>query len=65
MIHSIECANPWFLTLLSVLLLLPLMLRRSLAGFGRAQRITCTLVRALLLALIILALAGVRALLPS
>ena len=65
MIHSVEFASPWFLALLAVLLLLPLFLRRSLAGFGRAQRIVCTLVRALLLVLVILALAGVRALMPS
>ncbi|MEO6740300.1 MAG: VWA domain-containing protein, partial [Chthoniobacteraceae bacterium] len=65
MIATIEFSNPWFLALLVVLVILPLVLRRSLAGFGRAQRITCMLVRALLLALIVLALAGVRALLPS
>ncbi len=65
MTHSFECANPWFLALLVVLVVLPLVLRRSLAGFGRTQRIACMIVRALLLALIVLALAGVRALLPS
>ena len=65
MTHSIECASPWFIALLAALLFLPLVLRRSLAGFGRAQRITCVVIRALLLALIVLALAGVRALLPS
>ena len=62
---AVEFANPWFLTLLAVLVMLPVLLRRSLAGFSRAQRIVCTLVRALLLTLIILALAGMRALLPS
>ena len=61
----IEFANPWFLALLAVLVLLPLALRRSLAGFSRAQRIVCMLARALLLVLVILALAGVRALLPA
>ena len=65
MIRSFEFANPWFLALLAILLLLPLALRRSLAGFGRAQRVACMTVRAVLLVLIILALAGVRALLPS
>ena len=60
-----ECASPWFLVLLAALLLLPLMLHRSLAGFGRAQRIVCMLVRTLLLSLIVFALAEIRALLPS
>jgi hypothetical protein len=65
MIQSIECAHPWFFALLAVLLLLPLALRHSLVGFSRAQRVTCMFVRALLLALVVLGLAGVRALLPS
>ena len=54
---AIEFANPRFLPLLAVLVLLPVFLRRSLAGFSRAQRIVCTLVRAVLLLLIILAIA--------
>ncbi len=65
MIRSLELSSPWLLALLAVLLLLPFGLRRSLAGFSRAQRSACTLVRALLLILVVLALTGVRALLPS
>ncbi len=61
----VEFASPWFLVLLAAPVLLPAFLRSSLAGFTRAQRIVCTFVRALLLALVILALAGMRALLPS
>ncbi len=60
-----ECTYPWLLALLVALALLPLAMRRSLAGFGRPQRIACMLIRALLLSTIVLALAGVRALLPS
>lgn len=62
---ALEFANPWFLALFAVLLFLPVFLRRSLANFGRAQGVVCTLVRALLLTLVILALAGGRAMLPS
>ena len=62
---AIEFSDPWFLTLLALLALLPVFLRRSLAGFTRVQRIVCTLVRMMLLALVILALSGVRMLLPS
>jgi uncharacterized membrane protein len=62
---GIAFANPWCLILLAAIVVLPLVLRRSLAGFGRAQRNTCMAVRAFLLALIALALAGVRVLLPS
>ncbi len=62
---ALEFANPWFLALLAVLLLLPVFLRRSLANFSRAQRVVCTLLRALQVALVILALAGMRAMLPS
>ncbi len=62
---KIALDHPWFLALLAVLVMLPVYLRRSLAGFSRAQGIVCTLMRALLLVLVILALAGVRALLPS
>ncbi len=65
MIRSLELSSPWMLSLLAVLLLLPLALRSSLAGFGRAQRSICMLTRAVLLTFIVLALAGVRALLPS
>ena len=65
MIAALEFSHPWFLVLLSALLLLPLASRRSLAGFGRSQRVACTVVRAVLVAMIVLALAGMRALLPS
>ena len=65
MTAGIAFSNPWCLALLAAIALLPVILRRSLAGFGRAQRKACTIVRALLLALIALALAGVRVLLPS
>ena len=61
----IDFARPGFLALFAVLLFVPPALRRSLAGFGRGQRVVCTAVRLLLLACLVLALAGIRALLPS
>jgi uncharacterized membrane protein len=61
----IDLTHPWFLSLLAALALLPLGHRRSLTGFGRAQRSACILIRTLILTLIVLALSGVRALVPS
>ncbi len=61
----IELAHPWFLLLLLALPLLVFGMHRSLAGFTPAQRRACFLLRALILVLLALALAGVRALLPS
>ncbi len=60
-----EISQPWLLLTLLALPLLLLGQRRSLADFTRAQRRTCLAVRALILSLIALAMAGVRALLPS
>ena len=61
----IEFAQPWSFALFAAFAIVVLAMRRSLAGFSRVQRITCTIVRTLLLTLVILALAGVRVLLPS
>ncbi len=61
----IELAQPWFLLLLAALPVLTLAQRRSLASFTPAQRRTCFLLRSLILLLLALAMAGVRALLPS
>lgn len=61
----IEFAHPTVLALALILPLLALALRRSLADMTRTQRIVCLVVRALLLLLLILALAGVRMLMPS
>ena len=61
----IELAHPWFLTLGALILLLPLMQRRSLADFTPVQQRVCFLLRALILLLLIGALAGPRWMLPS
>ena len=58
----IEFSNPWFFALLIAWPLLAWPLRRSLADMTPAQRRTCLAIRALLLALIVFALAGIRAL---
>lgn len=62
----LELTHPLFLALAVVLIpALALPLRRSLADLTPAQRRVCIAVRALILLLLILALAGVRMLLPS
>ncbi len=61
----IELARPWMFALLALLPLLWLGMRRSIAAWTPAQRRVCTVVRILLLALIVLALAGLRVLRPS
>ena len=62
----IEFARPWFLLLLVFAgLWLWMAQRRSLADLTREQRQACFAVRALILALLVLALAGVRWLLPA
>lgn len=61
-----ELARPWFLALWPVLLLLLwLGSRRSLAGHSRNKQWLCFGLRCLILTLLVLALAGVRALIPS
>ena len=62
---NFEVSQPWLLLTLLALPLLLLGQRRSLADFTPSQRRTCLAVRALILSLIALAMAGVRALLPS
>jgi Mg-chelatase subunit ChlD len=61
----IEIARPWMFALLVALPLLWLGMRRSIAAWTPPQRRICTAVRILLLALIVLALAGLRVLRPS
>lgn len=61
----IEFAHPWFLALGALLLLLPLLARRSIANLTPAQRRICFLLRVVILLLLIGALAGPRWLLPS
>jgi uncharacterized membrane protein len=61
----IELTRPHFLVLLVALPLLVWMMRRSLADLTPAQRAVCFAVRALILTLIVLALTGLRWLLPS
>ena len=61
----IEIARPWMFALLVALPLLWLGMRRSIAAWTSPQRRICTAVRILLLALIVLALAGLRVLRPS
>jgi len=55
-----EFARPWFLLLLLVLPLLALPLRRSLTGMTGRQRMICLAMRALILGLLVIALAGPR-----
>ena len=62
---NFEIFHPWLLLTLLALPLLLLGQRRSLADFTPSQRRVCLAVRALILSLIALAMAGVRALLPS
>jgi hypothetical protein len=61
----LELTHPLFLSLALVVPLLLLAQRRSLADLTSAQRVTCFLLRALILLLLIGALAGVRLRLPS
>jgi uncharacterized membrane protein len=62
----IELAHPWFLALAGAAAVwLWLAQRRSLADLTPAQRRVCTMVRGLILLLLVLALAGLRLLLPS
>lgn len=62
---NFESSQPWFLLTLLALPLLLLGQRRSLADFTPAQRRICLAVRALILMLLALTLAGVRTLFPS
>ncbi len=62
---SIAFSNPWFLLALLALPLVALGHRRSLADFTPRQRVACLLLRSVILALLVLSLAGLRALLPS
>ncbi len=61
----IEIARPWMLALLFALPLLWLGMRRSLADWTPRQRRICIIVRLLLLATIVFALAGIRITRPS
>jgi Ca-activated chloride channel homolog len=61
----IEILRPWMLALLVALPLLWLGMRGSIADWTPAQRRACLALRALILVLIVLALAGVRMLRPS
>lgn len=61
----IELSHPWLLALAALLLLLPILQRRSLADLTPAQRRVCLTLRAVILLLLVLALAGVRWLLPG
>lgn len=60
-----ELTHPWFLALAALLILLPLFQRRSLAHLTPGQRRVCMALRAIILLLLVLALAGLRSLLPS
>ena len=63
---TLEIARPWFLALVACAAVwLWWAQRRSIADLTPAQKLSCTTVRAVILALLILALAGVRLLLPS
>jgi uncharacterized membrane protein len=61
----IECSQPAALALLALLPLLWIGQRRSIAQLSRLQRAACLAVRAILVSLVVLALAGVHVLLPS
>jgi uncharacterized membrane protein len=64
-VSTIELTHPYFLALALAMPLLVLAMRRSLADMTRAQRRVCLLMRAVILLALILALAGVRWMLPS
>ncbi len=61
----LEFAQPWFFLALAALPLLALGLRKSLAAFTPAQRRACILLRSVILACLVLSLAGLRLFLPS
>ena len=61
----LELTHPWFLALAFVVAFLAWTQRRSLADMTPAQRRVCFALRTLILLLLILALAGLRWLLPS
>ncbi len=61
----VELAHPWFFALALVIVLLVWAQRHSLADMTPTQRRVCFLVRTLLLLLLVLALAGLRWLVPS
>lgn len=61
----IELAHPWFFALALIVVFLAWTQRRSLADMTPTQRRVCFAIRTLLLLLLILALAGVRWLMPS
>jgi hypothetical protein len=62
----VELTHPWFLTLgAGALLWLWLAQRRSLADLTLTQRRVCFAIRAVILLLLVLALSGVRLLMPS
>ena len=61
----LEFTHPWFLALAGVVLFLAWTQRRSLADMTPAQRRVCFLLRTVILLLLVLALAGLRWLLPS
>ncbi len=61
----VEFAHPWFLVLALVVIPLAWAQRRSLAEMTSAQRRGCFLLRTLILFLLVLALAGLRWLVPS
>ena len=61
----LELTHPHFLALALVVLFLAWTQRRSLAGMTPLQRRVCFLLRTVILLLLVLALAGVRWLLPS
>ncbi len=61
----LELTHPWFLALALVVVFLAWTQRHSLADLTPAQRRACFLLRTVILLLLILALAGIRWLLPS
>jgi Ca-activated chloride channel family protein len=61
----VQFAHPWFLALALIVILLVWAQHRSLADMTPTQRRACFAVRTLLLLLLILALAGLRWLVPS
>jgi uncharacterized membrane protein len=61
----IDLAHPWFLSLAFVVVFLAWAQRRSLADLTPAQRRVCFVVRTLIMLLLMLALVGVRWLVPS
>jgi len=62
---AFDLSHPWLLLLGAVVLLLPILQRRSLADLQPLQRRICLLLRAVILLLLVLALAGLRWLLPG